>query len=677
MKIRLLHCLSLYCFTLLTLNVYAAEVVYKATDNFYSGGVIKSENELQQFSEPGARVIFTINMPVKGNYTVKLRYTNTADKKSPFRVLVNGLSVKDINLLPTDSAKHWKTSSLTLALRAGLNTVIYESISSANNVAIKSLSVDNALPLSTRGATLPYQEFEAEAGVTNAQISGYDTTYLTVEAESSGRRFVSLNTQGHYVEWVAPKKANSLVVRYSIPDSINGGGTSATLNLYVNNKKIKALNLSSHFAWVYGEYPFNDKVSDGKGHRFYDEAHIADINIPAGATVKLQKDADNTAAFYKIDLVDFEQIESACAMPTNFVAVTTYGGAVANDGFDDTVAINNTINYAKTMNMGVWIPAGTFNINSKLNNISNIHIRGAGMWYTILQGSNGQGGFYVTGGNTTIADMSVVSDSFVRNDAGDAAAFEGNFGTGSLVQNVWIEHMKVGFWLSSSTDGLFIVNGRVRDTWADGINIAGGVKNSQMSHFNIRNTGDDAMAMWSTGSANINNAFRFNTVQNPILANAFAIYGGKDNKILDNIGSDTVFASAGIAISNRFKPFPFDGITEVRRNTLSRTGGFEPTYNYDIGAVWIFADETPINAPIILDSLDINDSPVDGVFVSQNLAVDNLSLTDIHIKNSQRYGLYVNVTGAGTFTNVKIEGTKQGALKKVNEGFNITRGTGN
>jgi hypothetical protein len=293
-------------------------------------------------------------------------------------------------------------------------------------------------------------------------------------------------------------------------------------------------------------------------------------------------------------------------MPANFVSVTTYGGAVANDGIDDTVAINNTIAYAKSMNMGVWFPAGTFNLNSKISNLTNIHIRGAGMWYTTLQGSNGQGGFYATGSNVIIADMSVVSDSFVRNDGGDAAAFEGNFGTGSLVQNVWVEHMKVGFWLSSGTDGLFMVNGRIRDTWADGINIAGGVKNSQISHFNIRNTGDDAMAMWSNGQSNVNNSFRFDTAQFPALANTFAIYGGQDNKILDSIGSDTVTASAGINISTRFGATAFAGTTEVKRNTLNRTGGWEPNWSTSFGGLWIYAENSGINSLVAVDSVVIN-----------------------------------------------------------------------
>lgn len=657
--------------------VSGSSVVYQAEDNFFSSGVTRTGNYLQNFVTVGARVIFTVNTPAAATYAVSLAYANSAASAKTLSIYVNGLLVKKTTLAETGSATSWLNQVEQLNLRAGVNTISYQyDATDSGNVTIDSLSIDGALPLAARGATLSYQELEAENAATNAQVSPYGTNYLTVEAEASGRKFVSLNSVGHYVEWAAPKQANTLVVRYSIPDAVGGGGTTATLNLYVNDVKVKSLDLSSRFAWVYGEYPFNDKPSNGKGHRFFDEIHIKDIDIPAGAKVKLQKDADNTAAYYKIDLVDLEQIEPAYTMPENFVSLVDYG-AVANDTGDDTTAFITAMADAKAKKKGLWIPEGTFILaNFNLIELGNIHIRGAGMWYTVLQTLSGKGGMAGKGvGNVTLADLSIWGEKTFRNDSEDAA-LGGDFGKGSLIQNVWIEHMKVGFWLSSS-DGLYIVNGRVRNTWADGMNFAGDVKNTVASHFSLRNTGDDALAMWSSWAANINNAYRYNTVQNPILANAFAIYGGTDNKILDNIGSDTLYAPAGIAISSRFDPKPFGGVTEVRRNTLNRAGGFEPTYNYNVGALWIFAEKTTLAGAIVVDTLDINDSPFDGVFVTNNQKVSNLTMSNINIKGAGRYGMYFNVTGAGTFNNVVVEGATSGGLNNANPLFLITRGEGN
>jgi hypothetical protein len=475
---------------------------------------------------------------------------------------------------------------------------------------------------------------------------------------------------------IAAEAANSIVVRYSMPDSATGGGITGTLSLYVNGTKTAALNLSSKYAWTYGSYPYNDNPANGNAHHFYDESRFLVPTIPAGATVKLQKDAGDTAAYYTIDLIDLEQVDNAYSMPTNFLDITAAPYyAVGNGTTDNTTAIQNAINDAKAQGKGVWIPAGTFLITSRLN-VDNVQVRGAGMWYSKLQGSGGKGGFFGQGNNVTVADLAIESDSTYRNDSSDNPGFEGNFGTGSLIQNVWIEHMKVGFWISSGTNGLYIVNGRVRDTWADGVNFSGGVLNSTISHFNIRNTGDDAYAMWSNGIANVNDTFRYNTAQIPCLANTYAIYGGQDNKIFDNIGSDTVTASAGINISNRFNATTFAGTTQVRRNTLNRTGGWEPNWNTSFGGLWIYAENASIPAPIVVDSLVINDSTYDGIKLSYNQNISSTSFNYVQINGAGAYGLnFDGVTGTGSFSYVTVTGAASGGLR--NSTYTINRGAGN
>ncbi len=656
-------------------------ITYQAEENFFSGGVINAGTYLQNFVAQGARAIFTISTEATGSYAVNLQFSNATDATKTLNIYVNGLFALTTNLAATGGNTSWATQTEHLVLRTGINTISYQfDADNSGGVNIDSILVEGGVALATRGATLPYQELEAEDGVATGQTSTADRTYLTVAAESSGRKFVNLSVTGDYVEWVAPKDANALVVRYNMPDAAQGGGVNATLSLYVDGAKVKNLDLSSRYAWVYGDYPYNDNPANTKGHHFFDESHFSGLTIPAGSTVRLQKDAGDTAAYYKIDLIDLEKINSAYTMPENFVSITNYG-AVADDNNDDTQAINNAITFAKANNKGVWIPAGKFINNTRIS-VSNVEVRGAGIWYTSLQGANGKGGFLGAGSNVTIADLSISSDSIVRNDAADSPAFEGNFGSGSLIQNVWIEHMKVGFWLGVNTDGLFIVDGRIRDTWADGLNFAGGVKNSTISQFNIRNTGDDSLAMWSdptwsNGVPNINNRFSFNSAQLPMLANAFAIYGGQDNKILDNIGSDTVVSSAGIAISARFSPTPFAGTVEVKRNTLNRTGGFDPGWNTTFGAVWIFSDSIAVNIPIVLDDITLNNSTYDGILMSYSRSFSAITLNNIHINGAGAYGINVgSISGAGNFSNVTVTDAISGGLN-ASANFSITKGEGN
>jgi hypothetical protein len=161
-----------------------------------------------------------------------------------------------------------------------------------------------------------------------------------------------------------------------------------------------------------------------------------------------------------------------------------------------------------------------------------------------------------------------------------------------------------------------------------------------------------------------------------MLANTFAIYGGQDNKILDSIGSDTVTASAGINISTRFGASAFGGTTEVRRNTLNRTGGYEPNWATSFGGLWIYAENSSISAPIVVDTLVINNSTYDGIKLSYNQAISNLTFNNVQVNGAGGYGLNVDgVTGTGTFSYMTVTGAALGGL--YNTTYTIIRGAGN
>src|SRR5260370_10088314 len=86
-----------------------------------------------------------------------------------------------------------------------------------------------------------------------------------------------------------------------------------------------------------------------------------------------------------------------------------------------------------------------------------------------------------------------------------------------------------------------VANTVIADQIADGINFHQGVTNSTVVNSLIRNTSDDGLAMWSQtvggqpGVADANNMFDHNTVQNPVLANGIAIYGGRAKTVSNNI----------------------------------------------------------------------------------------------------------------------------------------------
>src|SRR5687767_2894626 len=141
------------------------------------------------------------------------------------------------------------------------------------------------------GANLPYVELEAEGASTNGTVIGPDRTRWTLAGESQGRRAVTLSATGHYVQFTLPSAANSMVIRYSMPDNAGGTGITAPLSLYINGVRQADISLTSKYAWVYGAYPYNNSPGGGNAHRFYDESRFILPSMAAGATVRLQKDS--------------------------------------------------------------------------------------------------------------------------------------------------------------------------------------------------------------------------------------------------------------------------------------------------------------------------------------------------------------------------------------------------
>ena len=168
-------------------------------------------------------------------------------------------------------------------------------------------------------------------------------------AEASGREAVKLTATGQHVTFTAVQPANSLVVRYSIPDSAKGTGINATLSIYVNGAFQQKLAVTSRYSWAYDRLAYqNPKVPNAAtAHHFYDEAHTLLQQIPAGATVTLQEDADDTAPYYVIDLIDLEQVGAPIPQPAGSLSITDCGADPSGES-DSSADIQNCIDTAQS-----------------------------------------------------------------------------------------------------------------------------------------------------------------------------------------------------------------------------------------------------------------------------------------------------------------------------------------
>jgi hypothetical protein len=246
-------------------------------------------------------------------------------------------------------------------------------------------------------------------------------------------------------------------------------------------------------------------------------------------------------------------------------------------------------------------------------------------------------------------------------------------------------------------DSLYIEGLRIRNIFADGMNFAVATRNTMVEQTQVRYSGDDGIAMWSPSLTtdkfgnpvnntipSENNTARFNTVQLPWLANNFALFGGKNNKVQDNIAMDTIGLGSGITVATRFNPVPFSGTTIVERNTLIRTGSRDKGLGLDLGAIWLYAADKDINADIKIKDNTAIDSSLQGLSVQGIFSFNKVSIENYVIDRAGTWGVDVasGVTGSIDFNNVIIRNAKIGdqsnssganfTKRMLNEGFAST-----
>ncbi|MFJ4437866.1 glycosyl hydrolase family 28-related protein [Streptomyces sp. NPDC088923] len=444
------------------------------------------------------------------------------------------------------------------------------------------------------GASLPFTSVEAEDAESAGSVIGPDYTQGTVASESSGRRAVRLGA-GQSITFTAPAAANALTVAYNIAD-----GQTGDLAIAVNGKASDArLALTSKYSYV--DTPW---IVGATTHHLLDNARVLlGQDLAAGDTVTLTASAEVT-----VDVADFEQVAAAATRPAGSVSVVDHGADPSGRG-DSTQAFREAIAAAKGGT--VWIPAGDYAVNSSLSGVEDVTLQGAGEWYSVVHSSSFINQSNAAGG-AHLKDFAVMGEVTERNDSSPDNFVNGSLGPGSSVSGMWLQHLKVGLWLTGNNDDLVVENNRIVDTTADGLNLNGSAKNVKVRQNFLRNNGDDALAMWSLNAPDTGSVFDSNTISQPNLANGIAIYGGTDITVSDNLVSDTNALGSGIAISNqKFADpfFPLAGTITVSGNTLVRTGAINPNWGHPMGALRVDAYDSDIAAKVNITDTTFTDSP--------------------------------------------------------------------
>ena len=559
-----------------------------------------------------------------------------------------------------------KRTVVLVALAAVCTTAVTTVIWQSNSAEAAGLS---PFDVAGRGATVPFTEFEAENAKHNGTSTGVDRTYGTLSSEASGREAITLDTAGEYVEFTLTEPANAVTFRYSIPD-----GRNASLVLRTGSKLIKTVPVTSKYSWYYGRYPFTNNPGDGLPHHFYDEARaMFGTTYQAGTKIRIEVNSTAQSPSFTIDLADFENVPGPIGKPAGAIDV------VADHGADPTGAIDATEKFQAAVNAGaasgrvVYVPPGNFTLWSHVI-VDRVTVAGAGPWYSVLGGRhptrrdqaagiygkyNGEGG---PSRNVVVKNLAIIGDIQERVDEHQVNAFGGAM-SNSTIDNVWMQHTKVGAWMDGPMDRFAIKNSLILDQTADGVNFHTGVTNSTVTNTFVRNTGDDALAMWAENVPNVGNSFTRNTVVAPILANHLVSYGGRDIVMTDNVVSESVTNGGGLHVGNRYPgvtgPTAVAGTWTLARNTLIRAGNSDYNWNFGVGALWFWADQGPITgATINVTDTDILDSSYAAVhWIGQQTT--GVNLTNVKIAGAGTFALQAQGPAVARFTGVEATGITQ------------------
>jgi hypothetical protein len=506
--------------------------------------------------------------------------------------------------------------------------------------------VPDALPLSVT-------QLEAEAGDTTGTVRESDPPSHSRGGEASGGSYVEL-APGQTLTLHSPVAADSLVVRFSYPDSPEGAGLDGSIDVQVGGTTVGSLPVTSRFSWEYGSGRFgtanvwSSNPADGNPRHLWDESSLRlAAAIDENTEVGLSNPAGSGQSVY-IDLIEFESIGEAVPAPPDSISLADF--APAADGVnDDSKALQSAINQASAMNRTLYVPEGTYRIGS-ISVLAGT-IQGAGMWRTRFVGKGAR--LQMTGGTVHLADFAIFGETTTRNDASQADnAFDGIPGADSLIERIWIEHTKCAYWVAGATR-LRISGCRFRDLMADAVNFCGGVHQSTLDNNQIRNSGDDSLAAWSpsSGAPGDHNLFAHNTIQSPWLANGISLYGAGPFQVVGNTIKDIAAGGAGINVAANFGSHPFRGLVDVRDNEIVRCGASSGAP----GAIQLSAYDADMTDGQFVFTHNVVRAPLGpAVSCEGPRQLSNVLFTDLQVNAPWVAYVSSNAIGAATFENVTV-----------------------
>lgn len=563
-----------------------------------------------------------------------------------------------------------------------------------------------------RGATMPYTRYDynydGEAESLGGAVLERDKTWnrLGITSQASDQTYVKMPV-GSSVTWNMRTYGDGVTVRYTIADKHDGGHgqeggyalNEGELKFYINDEYAGKVALSSYYMYHYFSLNSGDpshEYSPSASPAFaFDERHTRlNSRFKPGdrLTVKCTSGDEVGVDFIETEVVPEAISEAEAADGRQVFNVLNYGAKPNDLAKDNRGAFNAAIKAADAVGGVVYVPEGTWymGMSDKGNGANqqgiwgfsakNVKITGAGIWHTNIQftgwlcfGGGISAGNSAIGGssaadNIEFCNMYLNSNLAWRNEPQAVyKAFMDLWAGGSVIHDVWMEHFEAGIWFGDYNnspvrycDGGRIVNCRIRNNLADGVNLCVGTSNAAVINCNVRNSGDDGLAMWCANAGGAKdetgNVFCYNTVEHIWRAGAIAVYGGTDQKVYNNwIGES--FISAGFHANDTFPGHGW-GATAlkpvvVENNYFVRAGSHWDIFNRDYAAI----DLENGLSNIVFRNNHLWECPAEAIAVHQaqsGMIIDGMYVNGAGLsKQTTDYSASLHSVGAGNFASTE------------------------
>lgn len=539
------------------------------------------------------------------------------------------------------------------------------------------------------GALMPYYRYDSQiASLGGGAVLKSSATMdrNNIASQASDQSYVELPGNGASAEWeISSKGGRGVTMRFTMPDTADGMGQKGSLDVYVNGEKVKTVDLSSYWMWQYFAGGNPSDTQGGIGCFAFDEVHfLLNKSLKEGDKIKIQSSGAN-GLVYGVDFLEIEEVPEAIERPAGAVSVEDFG-AHPDDGQDDLAAFVAAVKAADAGSKVLYIPEGTWHLSGMWNiYCQDVKITGAGIWYTNLQFTSDKAfGGGISGGNGSnggpdgycknLEFCNVYINSNLRSRYNQLAVYKcfmDVFTDGSVIHDIWEDHFECGFWIGDYNgkmdyaDGVKIVNCRIRNNLADGVNFCQGTSNATVYNCSIRNNGDDGLAMWNDATMSAkdesNNVFAYNSIDFIWRAGGIAIYGGTGHKIYNNYIRD-MFMASGIHLNTTFPGYKFDnnqGIT-FDNNILVHCGTNADSWDEDLAGIDLKQDVKNVT----FNNTEIYNSPFDAIRTltgPSNITFNNTKICGTGLTGeSTKFSCITHTTGAIRYAdkNVKFNGLK-------------------